>query len=117
MRPLRHARKSSVSAITAQTTTSSPRTNGATIAAAIVPMIHQRVGRKSVLKIRKRQSVEYGYASGSSTIIDEYAIAGIAHEAAATKRAGVRPTSCRASAYAGKAVSIMISTAMYFTVA
>src|SRR5689334_15863246 len=84
MRSLRQARKSSVSTSTAQSTTSSPRTNGATITAAIVPTIHQRLGRTSVLRIRKRQSVEYGYASGSSTSIEEYAIAGMTHEAAAT---------------------------------
>jgi hypothetical protein len=103
--------------MTAQITTSSPRTNGATTAAATVPAIQPRDGRMIVRTIRNRQSVENGYASGSSTSIDEYAMAGIAHDAAATNRAAVLPTSCRASAYAGKAVSIMVSTAMYFTVA
>jgi len=66
--------------------------------ATIVPTIHQRVGRNSVRAIRKMQSVEYGYASGSSTSIEEYAIAGITHEAAATNNAALRPTIRRASA-------------------
>ena len=47
-RSVRQARNSNASTSTAQITTSSPRTNGATTAATIVPAIHQRVGRRSV---------------------------------------------------------------------
>src|SRR5919112_1478344 len=84
----RQARKSAASTNTAHTTPSSPRTNGAIAAATTAAAIHQRVGARRTRRTRKRQSVEYGYASGSSTIIDEYASAGIAAEARATNSAG-----------------------------
>ena len=67
--------------------------------------------------MRKIVSVDQKYANGSSTIIDEYATAGIAADAAATNSAGLRPTNRRASPYAGNAVAVITITVTYFTVA
>ena len=75
---------------------SSPRTSGAIRDAATAPPIHQRDGVISARRIRKSVSVDQKYANGSSTIIDEYATAGIVADAAATKSAGLRPTNSRA---------------------
>src|ERR671922_1439489 len=69
----RQARKTAARRKATETTPSSPRTSGANAEATRAPAIHHRDGATSARKIRKRQSVEYGYASGSSTIIDEYA--------------------------------------------
>src|SRR2546422_763287 len=77
-----------------------PATTGSTpspiAAGSTAPPIHQRDGVISARRIRYTVSVDQKYANGSSTIIDEYATAGIAAEAAATNSAGLRPTNRRA---------------------
>src|SRR2546423_8947975 len=65
-----HQRASAERTKTAGRTVSSPRTSGATAQASPAPMV-QRVERVArAFTIRKRQSVEYWYASGSGPNID-----------------------------------------------
>jgi hypothetical protein len=113
----RHNRKIPASRKMGGIIASSPRTNGATRDAITAPAIHQRDGVTSARRIRKSERVDQKYANGSSTIIDEYATAGIAADAAATKSAGLRPTNRRASPYAGNTVAVITITVRYFTVA
>src|SRR5947207_2203331 len=95
---------------------SSPRTNGASREAATAPPIHQRDGAINARRIRKSDRVDQKYAKGSSTIIDEYARAGIAADAAAKKIAGLLAKSRRASPYDGNKVAVIKNTAGYFPV-
>src|SRR5205823_816989 len=98
-------------------TTSSPRTTGARIEPATAAAIHTRERTRSAFAIRSRQSVEYGYASVSSTIHEEYASEGIIAAPAAAKRAGVRPTTIRARKYVGKMTDVITRTSTYLIVA
>ena len=79
------------------------RASGATSEAATAPAIHQRAARRErAAAIRKSASVETGTRAAPRGAASEYANAGIATDAAAAKSAGQRPTSMRASPYAGK---------------
>jgi hypothetical protein len=65
------SRKRTARTNTIGTIESSPRTNGAIALARAAATTHQRLGAINTRRIRNRQSVAYGYASGSSTIIEE----------------------------------------------
>src|SRR5712691_3479047 len=112
----RHSRNRIASTNTAGTTLSSPRTAGAIAEATTAPAIHHRVRRISAPAIRKKHSAAYGYATFSSTIIDENASVGRRTDAEAANNAARLPTTKRARPYTGNSVEVIATTSMYFTV-